>query len=109
MKRGQVKSIEQGKPAVKQHRRPCGDCPWSRTSARGWLGGVAAKEWLGEAHGETRIDCHTKIGPQCAGAAIYRTNVRKSPRDRSLLVLPEDAENVFDSPRSFLEHHEVKP
>jgi len=41
--------------------RPCNDCPWRRKSCAGWLGPFGIK--------------------QCAGAAVYRANVCKSPRD----------------------------
>lgn len=90
-----------------QHRRPCGDCPWRRDSLKGWVGGLTADQWLRAAHGEDRIDCHTRRGPQCAGAATYRGNVGKLPRDQELLRLAPDREAVFSRPDEFLEHHAV--
>ena len=42
---------------------------------------------------------------QCRGAAIYRANVCKSPRDPEVARGPVDRENVFASPMAFKEHH----
>lgn len=69
---------------------------------------------MGQAHGEFFLPCHMKykdgnkhnIGnPQCAGAAIYRANVFKSPKSVMLLVLPADTEKVFASPAEFIAYH----
>jgi hypothetical protein len=103
--RRRLVSSDEAVPTDKQHTKPCGDCPWRRDSLPGWLGGVPAETWLRGAHGEERIDCHTLIGPQCAGSAIYRANVCKAPRDPDVLRLPKDKANVFASPTEFLEHH----
>lgn len=106
-----MKSSDDAKPCNRQHRKPCSDCPWRRVALPGWLGTVTADDWIQAAHGEVRIDCHTKrgtrapFGPQCAGAAVYRANVCKTPRDRNLLVLQENREKVFATPAEFLAHH----
>jgi hypothetical protein len=90
-----------------QHKAPCSDCPWSREALPGWLGGLSADEWIQEAHDEAVIDCHTLRGAQCAGAAIYRTNVAKCTRyPRVILTLPADHEAVFATPQEFKQHHE---
>lgn len=102
-----ITSIEEAKPTTRQHKKPCHDCPWRRVARKGWLGGPSVDDWLHDAHGEARIDCHTKLGPQCAGAAIYRANVLKDPRDKTLLRLPEDKETVFAKPQEFDKHHRV--
>lgn len=91
-----------------QHTKPCADCPWARKAVNGWLGSLTSEQWLREAFGEARIDCHTIIGPQCAGAAIFRANICKKPRDRSLLLLPPDNKLVFSNPMEFTEHHSKK-
>jgi hypothetical protein len=91
-----------------QHTRPCTDCPFARTALPGWLGSGSPQEWLVILHGEERIDCHAIQGPQCAGAAIYRANVCKRPRDKTLLGLPADRGLVFAGPGEFLRHHESK-
>jgi hypothetical protein len=107
----------------KQHDKPCSDCPFARTALRGWMPSPPM-EWVMMAHGEGRIECHTLLPPasegsrrgpgerkragyECAGAAIYRSNVCKSPRDKTLLVLPQDKKLVFVSPKEFLAHHET--
>jgi hypothetical protein len=60
------------------------------------------------AHGESLIDCHVFEGPQCAGSAIFRSNICKKPRDKSLLVLPANKELVFSSNAEFRDHHDMK-
>jgi hypothetical protein len=96
-------------PAGKQIKRPCSDCPWARDALNGWLGGNTAHEWIIMAHGETLIECHVHPDVQCAGAAIYRANVSKVPRDRALLVLPADNKIVFANPGEFHAHHAATP
>jgi len=88
-----------------QHKKPCSDCPWARNSLAGWLGGSTPEEWVAEAHSDNHIDCHTLKGAQCAGAAIYRANVIKSPRNPEVLRLPPDGLRVFRNPNEFVEHH----
>ncbi len=98
----------EARPSKIQHKKPCGDCPWSRKSLRGWLGGSSVSTWLQQVHGEGKIMCHTLKGPQCAGAAIYRANVFKSPRDKSVLQLPQDLKRVFGFDE-FEQHHAKGP
>src|SRR6266404_5203889 len=99
-----VISSDEAVPAQGQHTKPCEDCPWSRSSFPGWLGGCTAEEWLATAHSDQQIDCHTLDGAQCAGAAIYRANVCKIPRT-NVLRLERDFDNVFESPLEFTWHH----
>jgi len=103
----QLVTSEHTQLSDKQHTKPCSDCPWSRKSVQGWLGPCTKEEWVQIAHGEGRIDCHVFEGPQCAGAAIYRSNVGKRPRDRDTLLLPKDKVRVFSSPVEFLDHHVI--
>jgi hypothetical protein len=98
-------SVEQAVPSEVQHTKPCDDCPFGRVALRGWLADETPEGWIQMAHGETQINCHTLIGPQCAGAAIYRANVCKTPRNPSLLRLKPDTKRVFATPLEFLEHH----
>jgi hypothetical protein len=98
-------SIDEAKPASGQHTTPCSDCPFARTALPGWLGGMSVDEWLQDVHGESVVECHTLIGAQCAGSAIYRRNVAKRPRDPSTLMLPADRDKVFATPAEFREHH----
>ena len=98
---------------TKQHSTPCHDCPWRKKLAiPTWLGDLSAEDWVRLAHGEGIAMCHTKsvaddiaVDPQCAGLAIYRSNVCKSVRDPDALKLPADRENVFTSRAEFLEYH----
>jgi hypothetical protein len=79
---------------------------------RGWLGPYTAEEWEQLAHGEEPIACHLSIEEsgswdgalQCRGAASYRANVAKSPRDPEVVVGPKDP-NVFGF-REFRTYHE---
>lgn len=103
--RRRLVSGDEAKRATRQHTRPCGDCPWRRDALPGWLGSLTIDEWLRATHGEARIDCHTLRGVQCAGAAIYRGNVCKSPRDPKILRLPADRTTVFASPTQFIDYH----
>jgi ribosomal protein S27E len=96
-------------PANGQHKKPCDDCPFARTAINGWLGELTVREWVLIAHSDARIECHTLEGAQCAGAAIYRGNVGKLPRDKSVLVLPKDTQRVFSGPGDFEHHHNRSP
>lgn len=92
---------------------PCNECPWRRISARGWLGPLKAEEWIELVQSDFYVACHKTIKvngevegtKQCAGAATFRGNVCKSPRDPEIVALPADREKVFASTREFLEHH----
>ena len=104
-KRKLLVTTAEATPATQQHKKPCSDCPWRRDSVPGWLGNLGPQEWVYAAHGEARIDCHVHVGAQCAGAATYRSNVAKRPRDPETLVLPSDRERVFATWQEFLEYH----
>ena len=99
-------TYDEARPAKKQHKKPCSDCPWARTAMPGWLGGLTSEQWLRVAHGDGQIVCHTRQKMQCAGAAIFRANVCKSPRDPEALELPADRERVFARNQEFTDHHE---
>lgn len=94
--------------------RPCNECPWRRESWAGHLGPFTAEQWVDLAHSDTAIACHKTIkeegewdgAMQCAGAAIYRANVVKRPRDPAVAVGEQDKEAVFARPYEFVEHHE---
>lgn len=100
-------TYDEATPALRQHTGPCTDCPWARESVQGWLGSNTVDEWLAAAHGEEVIPCHVHDGAQCAGAAIYRANVCKLPRDAEQLRLARDRERVFATPREFKTHHDI--
>jgi hypothetical protein len=92
-------------PARGQHARPCGDCPWRRDALPGWLGSLSPEAWVAAARGEAIAECHTRTGAQCAGFAIFRTNICKVPRDPEALRLPADRETVFATAPEFLNYH----
>lgn len=107
--RRQLVSSDEAEQAVGQHKLPCADCPWARKAMNGWLGSTSVEQWVQDAHGEVRIECHTLLGAQCAGAAIYRANVCKSVRDPDVLKLKPNRELVFGTPKEFREHHAKLP
>jgi hypothetical protein len=107
MTRRQLLTDDDAVPATCQHERPCSDCPWARASLAGWLGGNTVEEWLGFARGEGAIPCHVLDGAECAGAAIFRANISKLPRNRAVLRLPADPQAVFANPMEFLAHHDL--
>jgi hypothetical protein len=117
--------------------KPCNDCPWRKNATPAWLGPFSAQAWLEIAHSDTPIACHETIPTgqpslgeanvqdpqdvwggssirQCKGAALFRVNVCKSPRNRS------DAEHdtphddpllatVFANNAAFLAYHGSVP
>lgn len=103
-KRRKLISSDEAKTAKKQHTTPCSDCPWSRESLQGWLGGMSAQDWVEYAHGAELVACHAVRNQQCAGIAIYRANVCKLP-DAPSIKLPANRQQVFSSPMEFCKHH----
>lgn len=91
----------------KQHSKPCAECPWRRTSCRGWLGPETGhpEVYIAAAHSDEIIECHLSHVHECAGAAIYRANVCKTTRHGHELHLPSDKVNVFSHPQEFIDHH----
>lgn len=92
---------EEAVTGKRQHTAPCHDCPMRRTAIPGWLGGASAEEYRRLCHSDEAVDCHAIRNTQCAGVAIYRTNVVKSAAFR----LPADHEAVFSNPMEFVEWH----
>ncbi len=107
-KRLQLITSDQSTPAKSQITKPCSDCPWARKAVEGWLGPGTIDEWLRAAHGEDQVECHVHPNVQCAGLAIFRANVYKSPRDPTTLVLPADRVLVFSWNDEFRAHHDLK-
>lgn len=91
---------------------PCSQCPWRKSAAPGYLGPYSPRQWLRIAHGESAIACHKTIKvsgswegtSQCAGAAAFRANVCKNPRDPQVIAGPP-REDVFQSNEEFMRHH----
>lgn len=103
--KGQLLTYHDAKRTKVQHHSPCSDCPWARKSLRGWLGNYTAEEWIEIVRADGFIECHTKIDKQCAGSAIFRSNICKSPRDPKVLTLPRNTISVFANIGEFLNHH----
>lgn len=91
----------------------CGECPWSRDAAPGWLGPFSVEKWIMLARSDEPIACHKTIregdgwdgASQCRGAAIFRKHMAKSPRDSRIAVGPENREQVFSTHVEFSDHH----
>ncbi len=106
-----------------RHTRPCGQCPWRRESAPGWLGSSSPEEFLFTTNSEAPMPCHCAIdytdpdwkstqfpsAPLCAGALVFLKNSCKSPRDpelnKAVKSVSADPEAVFQWGHEFLEHH----
>lgn len=100
---------------MKQHASPCSECPFARTIKPGELGGSPPETYVGQAVLPFFLPCHcsqnyagkeTRFSDvtQCAGAAIFRTNmgiITPPP----LLSLPRDTERVFSTLADFYSHH----
>jgi len=102
---------DEAKVIPQQHKSPCHDCPFKRTSIPGWLGGNTAVAFVGMAHSDARYNCHTLKESadqfwQCAGLATFRENICKLPRDpRVLTVDKQDLKRVFANSAEFITHH----
>lgn len=99
---------EEAPRSKEQQTTPCGDCPFARNALKGWLGGSTTDQWKLALNGDHKIPCHAIRGPQCAGAAILRSNIFKRPRDKSVLILPADRKKVFATLDEFDQHHKLK-
>jgi hypothetical protein len=103
---------------TKQHVSPCSACPFHRKVTPGALGGSSPETYIGQANGNFWLPCHSThdyrklecrldhSNSQCAGAAIFRSNVGVADRIApQLLHLPADTEKVFGSFAEFYAHH----
>ena len=99
-----------------EHTQHCGECPWRRKSAPGWLGAAQPGEFLALSDSGTRLSCHSAVdyeqkdwkaqaaaAPQCAGHAIFLANRCKLPQG-DVLRLSADRETVFARPHEFVAH-----
>ena len=108
-------------PAKANLKEPCGACPFRRSTEPGALGGSPPEVFIGQAHGPFWIPCHRTYEPgvsakeqrpdraeQCAGCAIYRSNVEVADRmPEPLLRLPADKDKVFATPAEFIKYFEA--
>lgn len=94
---------------------PCAECPFLRSSVPGHIGPYAAHDWPEMCHSEGPIACHMTIKDtngwktegikQCAGAAIFRGNIMKSPRHPNIARMDSDMVRVFAWDDEFIAHH----
>ncbi len=95
-------------------KKPCGECPFRKNSAKGYLGGFTIEETLSVAKSEHEFQCHktreTDNVRECVGRLLFATKTCKSFKDSELEALRLHAkehnstENIlgFD----FKKHHE---
>lgn len=107
------------RPPLKQ---PCRECPFNRDSAPGYLGADDPVGFMAATLRDSPMPCHMTVdyedpdwraetGPfgdarQCAGAAIFFSNICKLSRDLHRDSLPSDRETVFSTPQEFIDHHD---
>ena len=106
-------------PLAKHMVEPCKQCPFSRDSVPGRLGGSTPEVFIGQIAGPFVLPCHmhcdfddphwrddTFTTPQCAGAAIFRTHVGVADQmPEAIHRLPANHEKVLSSYAEFLAHH----
>lgn len=102
---------------------PCAECPWRRTSRRGYLGNDSPIHFYwASITAEARMPCHEQIDYRdsdwqetqlpyvdlCAGVLIYFRNHMKGPR-RPVIAMAVRAVKtsgaVFSWPVEFFRHH----
>lgn len=102
--------------------KPCGDCPFRRKSAAGWLGEATPSSFVIAISYETPLPCHQtidytdrkwlekwtaqRIGMICTGSLIMMANMCKLPRDPAFPRMKADRTNVFARPEEFITYHE---
>lgn len=104
----------------KNLKNPCQECPFRKNSLPGWLGADDPQNFMNTVMADVEMPCHLTIdydsefweedlqeAEQCAGAAIFFSNISKLSRDRNRLILSKNA-NVFASVKEFFVHHECK-
>lgn len=104
-----------------KRRRPCKECPFRRDNVLEGSkpGGSSPEVYIGQVQGPFWLPCHMdseykdkQSDPacvdQCAGASIFRANVKRKLRYKlpeQLLFLDSDTELVFSSFVEFYAHY----
>lgn len=105
-------------------KKPCNDCPFRTNSTRGWLGADTPRGFIRTTLAEDELPCHLDVDYSdpdwletqmpsvsfCAGSLIFFRNMLKRPKNPTLAEATkgvERSDNVFRSPREFLEHHVI--
>ncbi|MEY8205005.1 MAG: DUF6283 family protein [Bermanella sp.] len=86
-------------------KKPCKDCPFKKSTIKGWLG----KERMTEILKADSFVCHKKTDFQCAGHMLIKG--RDNAVVRLAMALQEDLklsgrEEVFDRQSECIKHHE---
>lgn len=95
--------------------KPCPECPWSKTSAPGWLGTSTPIEFLQQSEAGIHMPCHLHVdyerpdwqkqanrAPACRGRLIHFAN--RSKRVPGLPSVERD-DGFFTNPQEFIDHH----
>ncbi len=88
-------------PNVKQ---PCKDCPFKKTSLKGWLGAERMEEILNS----SSFVCHKNTDLQCAGHMLIKGNENDFVRLAGRLGLDtglNGRDQVFETKEACIEHH----
>jgi hypothetical protein len=95
---------------------PCKECPFARHTEPGATGGSDPTVYIGQAIGPFLLSCHMDPNyekdprsphlMQCAGAAMFRSNIGVDVLMPPFLHhLPSNEEKVFSNPAELLSHH----
>jgi len=98
---------------------PCAECPFTKTSARGWLGPWSSAEAIHrQVMNEGELACHMTVKHdgvedknvrRCAGSILYMNKGFKKARDKEIAGFQNDLKevdksNILSVPE-FLKHH----
>ncbi|CAB4951936.1 unannotated protein [freshwater metagenome] len=97
-------------------KKPCNECPWRRNSEPGFFGPQIPEEFAAPALSGDMIICHKTVKVegrdfgqpglrQCAGAATFRANIGRRPRDPDVSFGEPDPDGIFATTGEFLDHH----
>lgn len=103
-------------PAPDVTKKPCNECPWRRDAEPGFFGDQIPEDFAAPALSGDMIICHKTVKiegrdysqpglRQCAGAAAFRANVGRPPRDPRVTMGELDPDGIFATTGEFLDHH----
>lgn len=94
-----------------KHKKPCAECPFLKTSAKGYFGPNSPEMYFESAHSEAGVECHQTLGKKeshaCAGALIHTNLACKRYRSPELQAM-QDAVGKSDKVLNYKEfwaHH----
>lgn len=114
--------------AKRQHKKPCGECPFRRVAPAGYLGGNDPAEFAIFSNRDSDLFCHVQVNKrraaakrdgkrvsigkedtaECAGRATMWANQLKTSRDDSVMDVPQDKVAVFTHIGEFIKHHRIE-